>query len=194
MKVLFVTAECWPFAKTGGLGDVSYALPKALKKEGVDVRVIMPKYVDIPKYLKDKMKQVSVFNVNVGWRNQYCGLLELELDGIKFYFIDNEYYFAGNNPYNNIYEDVEKFAKGVSIGENEMTKPAVLKILVSDEISEIELTIQEGKFHQVKRMFEAVDKKVIYLKRLSMGTLRLDESLALGEYRKLTKEELEQLC
>jgi 16S rRNA pseudouridine516 synthase len=91
-------------------------------------------------------------------------------------------------------EDVEKFSQGVSIGENEMTKPAVLKILVPDEISEIELTIQEGKFHQVKRMFEAVDKKVIYLKRLSMGTLRLDESLALGEYRKLTKEELEQLC
>lgn len=90
--------------------------------------------------------------------------------------------------------DKEAFAKGVDIGEDKLTKPAKLEIITSDEISEIELTIQEGKFHQVKRMFEAVGKKVIYLKRLSMGTLKLDESLALGEYRTLTKEELESLC
>ena len=112
MKVLFVTSECWPFAKTGGLGDVSYALPKALKKEGIDVRVIMPKYVNIPKYLKDKMKKVAVFNVNVAWRNQYCGLLELELDGIKFYFIDNEYYFKREGDYAYLYgyeDDAERF-------------------------------------------------------------------------------------
>ena len=112
MKVLFVTAECWPFAKTGGLGDVSYALPKALKKEGVDIRVIMPKYVNIPKYLKDKMKKVAVFNVNVAWRNQYCGLLELELDGVKFYFIDNEFYFKREGEYAYLYgydDDVERF-------------------------------------------------------------------------------------
>lgn len=112
MKVLFVTAECWPFAKTGGLGDVSYALPKALKKEGVDVRVIMPKYVNIPKYLKDQMKRVAVFNVNVAWRNQYCGLLELELDGVKFYFIDNEFYFKRDGEYAYLYgyeDDVERF-------------------------------------------------------------------------------------
>ena len=91
-------------------------------------------------------------------------------------------------------EDIKAFAEGVSIGGGEMAKPAELVILVSDEISEIELTIQEGKFHQVKRMFEAVGKKVVYLKRLSMGSLVLDESLALGEYRKLTKEELESVC
>lgn len=91
-------------------------------------------------------------------------------------------------------EDVKAFAEGVSIGEDEMTRPAVLEILQSDEISEIHLTIQEGKFHQVKRMFESVDKKVIYLKRLSMGTLKLDERLKLGEYRPLTEEELEHLC
>lgn len=90
--------------------------------------------------------------------------------------------------------DKEAFEKGLDIGDGEHTKPARLEILVSDEISEIKLTIQEGKFHQVKRMFEAVNKKVIYLKRLSMGTLRLDEMLALGEYRPLTKEELENLC
>lgn len=91
-------------------------------------------------------------------------------------------------------EDVEAFLEGVSIGNEEVTKPAKLEIIHSDEISEIRLTIQEGKFHQVKRMFEAVDKKVIYLKRLSMGSLVLDENLALGEYRLLTKEELDKLC
>ena len=91
-------------------------------------------------------------------------------------------------------EDIDAFAKGLDIGEDEYTKPAKLHILKSDAISEIELTIQEGKFHQVKRMFESVGKKVIYLKRLKMGTLKLDEGLALGEYRPLTKKELEDLC
>lgn len=91
-------------------------------------------------------------------------------------------------------EDQKAFAEGVSLGGGEMARPAELEIIVSDEISEIRLTIQEGKFHQVKRMFESVGKKVIYLKRLSMGTLVLDETLALGEYRKLTEEELKALC
>ena len=91
-------------------------------------------------------------------------------------------------------EDIDAFAKGLDIGEGEYTKPAKLIVLKSDVISEIELTIQEGKFHQVKRMFEAVGKKVIYLKRLEMGTLKLDEGLALGEYRPLTQKELEDLC
>ena len=91
-------------------------------------------------------------------------------------------------------EDVRAFAEGVDIGEEETTRPAVLEILKSDEVSEIHLTIQEGKFHQVKRMFEAVGKRVIYLKRISMGTLVLDEDLKLGEYRPLTEEELKHLC
>mgnify|MGYP003296353539 CR=1 FL=1 len=91
-------------------------------------------------------------------------------------------------------EDIDAFAKGLDIGEGEYTKPAKLIVLKSDVISEIELIIQEGKFHQVKRMFEAVGKKVIYLKRLEMGTLKLDEGLALGEYRPLTQKELEDLC
>lgn len=91
-------------------------------------------------------------------------------------------------------EDVKAFAEGVHIGANEVTRPAVLEILQSDKVSEIHLTICEGKFHQVKRMFEAVGKKVIYLKRISMGSLRLDENLKLGEYRPLTEEELKHLC
>lgn len=87
-------------------------------------------------------------------------------------------------------EDRRLFAEGVDIGEAARTKPAVLEILVSDSISEIKLTITEGKFHQVKRMFEAVGKKVVYLKRLSMGTLTLPPDLAPGAYRPLTNEEL----
>ncbi|MDF2944352.1 MAG: ribosomal small subunit pseudouridine synthase [Herbinix sp.] len=87
-------------------------------------------------------------------------------------------------------EDRLIFANGVDIGEDALTLPAKLTILKSDDISEIELTIQEGKFHQVKRMFEAVGKEVIYLKRMSMGSLLLDQSLELGEYRELTMEEI----
>lgn len=89
-----------------------------------------------------------------------------------------------------IIDDVNLFEKGVDIGEDKLTKPAKLKILKSDEISEIELTITEGKFHQVKRMFQAVGKEVIYLKRLSMGPLTLTEDLKPGNYRPLTKTEL----
>ena len=87
-------------------------------------------------------------------------------------------------------EDIELFLKGIDIGDDKLTLPADLKIVKSAEISEIELTIQEGRFHQVKRMFEAVGKQVVYLKRLSMGSLQLDESLQPGDYREVTQEEL----
>ncbi|MBB6452166.1 16S rRNA pseudouridine516 synthase [Salirhabdus euzebyi] len=90
-------------------------------------------------------------------------------------------------------EDVEAFARGVTLEDGYVTKPGKLKILKSDSISEIELTITEGKFHQVKRMFLSVGKKVQKLKRLQMGTLSLDPSLKLGEYRYLTDEELNTL-
>ena len=92
-------------------------------------------------------------------------------------------------------DDVEKFAQGIDIGteEEEMTRPARLDILKSGEESEIRLTIHEGKFHQVKRMFQAVEKEVIYLKRERMGSLCLDENLKPGEYRLLTEEEIENV-
>ncbi len=90
-------------------------------------------------------------------------------------------------------EDITAFHEGVTLDDGYVTKPGELVILKSDVISEIELTIQEGKFHQVKRMFEAVGKKVIYLKRLSMGSLVLDEELEMGDYRELTLEELAAL-
>ena len=87
-------------------------------------------------------------------------------------------------------EDILAFEKGVILDDGYETMPSQLKILKSDNMSEIELTIHEGKFHQVKRLFESVGKKVVYLKRLSMGKLKLDESLGLGEYRELTEEEV----
>lgn len=89
--------------------------------------------------------------------------------------------------------DIEAFSRGVELDDGYMTKPGELVILSSGPNSEIELTIQEGKFHQVKRMFESVGKKVTYLKRLSMGSLKLDEQLNLGDYRELTEEELNGL-
>ena len=90
-------------------------------------------------------------------------------------------------------EDVKAFAEGVTLDDGYEAKPGELKILKSGIRSDIELTITEGKFHQVKRMFEAVDKRVVYLKRISMGPLPLDETLELGEYRELTEEEVEML-
>lgn len=90
-------------------------------------------------------------------------------------------------------EDIESFKSGVTLDDGYKTKSGELHILKTGETSEIELTITEGKFHQVKRMFEAVDKKVVYLKRLSMGPLSLDEALSLGTYRELTKEEVKVL-
>lgn len=110
MNILFVASESYPFLKTGGLADVAYALPKALRKIGVDVRVIMPKYGDIPLAYKEKMQTLSTFNVPVGWRNQYGGLQYLEYDGIPFYFIDNEYYFKRAGGAYGFYDDGERFA------------------------------------------------------------------------------------
>ena len=91
-------------------------------------------------------------------------------------------------------DDIRAFSEGIDIGDEKPALPAVLKILKTGDTSEVEVIIQEGRFHQVKRMFEAVGKKVIYLKRLSMGSVVLDETLPPGGYRELTKEELERLC
>ena len=105
--------------------------------------------------------------------------------------VDKTYYAEIEGMITN--EDVAAFKEGIDIGENTFTLPAKLVILESGTISKIEVTIQEGKYHQVKRMFEAVGKRVVYLKRLSMGTLTLDETLKPGEYRQLTPEEIEHL-
>ncbi len=109
MKILFVSTEVQPFIKTGGLADVAYALPKALKEAGVDVRVIMPKYGDISIDYKSNMRLLASYGVNVGWRNQYCGLEYLDYEGVPVYFVDNEYYFKRPGCYG-FYDDGERFA------------------------------------------------------------------------------------
>lgn len=109
-KVLFVTSEAVPYIKTGGLADVTGSLPKYFDKKKYDVRVILPKYMCIEDQKKTEMTYVDEFYVALNWREQYAGIWTAENDGITYYFIDNEYYFSGWKPYNNIYEDVEKFA------------------------------------------------------------------------------------
>lgn len=111
MKILFVAAECYPFVVTGGLGDVIGALPKALKKinPNNDVRVILPLYSDIQQNIKDKISFVKSITVKLSWRNQYCGIHMIELEGIKYYLIDNEYYFKRKGIYGH-FDDAERFA------------------------------------------------------------------------------------
>ncbi|MEH7334987.1 glycogen synthase GlgA [Neobacillus drentensis] len=109
MKVLFAVSECGPFAKSGGLADVAGSLPKELKSLGTDVRVILPKYGTISDEYKKEMKKVKEFTVQVGWRNQYCGIEELTHQGVTFYFVDNEYYFKREGLYG-YYDDGERFA------------------------------------------------------------------------------------
>ena len=109
-KILFVASECVPFVKTGGLADVVGALPKYFDKEKYEVRVILPNYRFIPAKWKERMQFVTSFYMDMAWRSQYVGIMEMEYAGIHYYFIDNEYYFNGDKPYGYIHEDVEKFA------------------------------------------------------------------------------------
>lgn len=110
MKILFATSESFPFIKTGGLGDVSYALPKALRQSGIDVRVIIPKYSQINEEFRSNMKLIKEFRVNIGYRNQYVGLQYMEYDGVIFYIIDNEYYFKRNEGIYGYYDEAERWA------------------------------------------------------------------------------------
>ena len=108
-KVLFVASEAVPFIKTGGLADVVGSLPKCFNQEEFDVRVILPKYMCMKEQYKEKLEFVTSFYLDLSWRSQYVGVLKLEYDKITYYFIDNEFYFAGDKPYGNIHEDIEKF-------------------------------------------------------------------------------------
>jgi len=109
MKLVFVTAEAGPFIKTGGLGEVMGSLPAFLHKQGVDVRVIMPKYSAIAEHFQREFKHLAHFDVQVAWRKQYCGLDEMVYQGVHYYFIDNEYYFSRPRIYGE-YDDAERFA------------------------------------------------------------------------------------
>ena len=108
LKVWFASSEVAPFAKTGGLADVAGSLPKALKKQGVDVRVVLPKYSQIDKKYTDKMEKIGYTYVDLSWRHQYCGIYKLEYDGITYYFLDNEFYFKRSWFYGE-YDDGERF-------------------------------------------------------------------------------------
>lgn len=109
-KVLFIASEAVPFIKTGGLADVVGSLPKYFNKEEYDVRVMIPKYLCIPWKFREKMVYKTHFYIDLAWRQQYVGVLEMEYEGVIFYFIDNEFYFGGDKPYSYIHEDIEKFA------------------------------------------------------------------------------------
>ena len=109
LQVVFASAEAAPFVKTGGLGDVAGSLPKALKRAGADVIVMVPKYSTIPDVFCEKMEHVADFYVSLGWRNEYCGLERLDVDGVTYLFIDNEHYFARSYPYG-FFDDGERFA------------------------------------------------------------------------------------
>lgn len=109
-KILFAASECVPFIKTGGLADVVGSLPKSFDKEEYDVRVIIPKYMCIDQKWKDQMTYIDHFYMDLCWRKQYVGIMELEYEGVKIYFIDNEYYFGGEKPYSDARYDLEKFA------------------------------------------------------------------------------------
>jgi len=109
-NILFIASEGVPFIKTGGLADVVGSLPKYFNKDEFDVRVILPKYVCIKEEYKSQMTYLDHFYINLAWRSQYVGVFMMEYQGVKFYFIDNEFYFGGPKPYSYIHEDIEKFA------------------------------------------------------------------------------------
>lgn len=109
MKVLFVVSECAPFIKTGGLADVAGALPKELRKLGIDVRLILPKHSLIQEQFKSKMVKLFDIRIQLGWRNQYCGIELAEIDGLTYYFVDNEYYFKRDEIYGH-HDDGERFS------------------------------------------------------------------------------------
>lgn len=109
-KILFAASEAVPYIKTGGLADVTGSLPGYFDRENYDVRVILPKYMCMDEQWKGQLRFLCHFYVNLSWRKQYVGIFETKRDGVTYYFVDNEFYFAGDRPYNNIYEDVEKFA------------------------------------------------------------------------------------
>lgn len=109
MRVMFAASEAMPLVKTGGLADVVGALPKALAKLGVEVTVVLPKYGEIPKEIADRVKTIAVMEVQLGWRRQYCGIQEVEADGVRFVLIDNEFYFKRGYLYG-YGDEAERFA------------------------------------------------------------------------------------
>ena len=134
MKVLYVAAEAVPFAKTGGLADVAGSLPKALKEDGVDVRVIMPKFGKIPEAYRNAMEHVYDGELPVAWRKKYVGLDKYELDGVTYYFVDNEEYFNREGFYG-YDDDAERFS---------FFSRAVLDLLQAMDFGRMSFTLTTG--------------------------------------------------
>ena len=111
MNVLFCASEAAPFAASGGLGDVAGSLPRAIRNRKVACRVVMPLYGDMKQEYREKLTYITNFTVPVGWRNQYCGLFELTHNGVKYYFLDNEYYFKRTGLYG-FYDDGDGWGNG----------------------------------------------------------------------------------
>lgn len=108
-KIAFIASECVPFIKTGGLADVVGTLPKKFDRTKYDVRVIIPNYMCLPSKFKNNMKYITHFHMDIGWKQQYVGVMYMEYEGVPVYFIDNEYYFNGYNIYGDVKWDIEKF-------------------------------------------------------------------------------------
>ncbi|MEG0288145.1 MAG: glycogen synthase GlgA [Carnobacterium sp.] len=155
MKVLFAAAECAPFFKTGGLGDVAGALPKELKKQGIDVAVVLPFYTTMPQLYKDQLEDVMQFEVKVGWRNQFCGIKKLIKDDVTYYFIDNLYYFDRPSIYG-FDDDGERYAFFAQAICEMMEKiefiPDVLH--VNDWHTAIIPVLLKDKYHWIKQYKE----------------------------------------
>lgn len=111
MSIAFAASECYPFVKTGGLGDVMYALPKALIKQGCDVKVFLPNYRCIPKKFRDQMEFIGSFDMDLteDGREFYVGIMELVMEGVSYYFIDNEEFYSWGSPYSELYNDIPKY-------------------------------------------------------------------------------------
>ena len=150
LKVLFASFEAAPFVKTGGLGDVAGSLPRYLNQKDCDVRLILPKLSCIPQRFVDRMEYVENYTVRLGWRDSYCGLFEMQYNGVTIYFLDNEYYFNRPGVYGE-FDDGERvafFSKAVL--ETLLRAQGVLDMLASIALPEKEdeyLTLDSVRFH-----------------------------------------------
>lgn len=161
LKVLFVASEAAPFAKTGGLGDVTSSLPKELRRQGIDARVIIPKYDSMPEEWKAKLSPQAVFQVSLSWRQHYCGIENLDFDGVPFYFVDNEYYFKRSGLYGH-YDDAERFSfflPGSTNYEGKLLRLKQQYFLVSASLQSI---IREYRLHH-STLSELSDKIAIHI-------------------------------
>ena len=142
-KVAYIASECVPFIKTGGLADVVGTLPKIFDKNEYDVRVIMPNYLCIPNKYREKMQYITHFYMDIGYKNDYVGVMYLEYEGVKVYFIDNEYYFNGFTPYGDVKWDIEKFCY-FSKAETDSRRSVLLQCIGASPVVEPDFVVGQA--------------------------------------------------